>query len=178
MVKTTRVTIHRNGKKITYTRRITQKQIRAAKQNIKKARKAWMNMSSKARRKAMPAKTKNPPKKYKVGQYMALDVGRPKRHYIFVKKVAYGWKKVKPPKGVKTEKVKLKNGRTAKLVPLKELQKHIARARKAWMQMSSTARKRAMPQRKGRKGYVAKKVTRRHWKTGKKYTTTVWVKKK
>ena len=53
-MRTIRVTAHRGNKVITYTRRITPKQIRAAKSNIKKARNKWMSMSHVARAKTMP----------------------------------------------------------------------------------------------------------------------------
>jgi len=74
------------------------KQKAAARKNIKKARKKWMRMSEKARRKAMPPRVKRPRKVYPVGQYMMLDVGKPGGHYQFVRKTRYGWKKVKAPK--------------------------------------------------------------------------------
>jgi hypothetical protein len=54
-------------------------------------------MSPQARRKAMPGRRTGRFKRYPVGTYMMLDVGRPKRHYQFVQKKKYGWKKVKAP---------------------------------------------------------------------------------
>ena len=87
-------------------RKLTKKQLEAMRKNIKKARKKWMSMSSKARRKARPSRVEKPVKTYPAGQYMVLDVGRKKHHYIFVQKTKYGWKKVSPPKGVKEEFVR------------------------------------------------------------------------
>jgi len=96
--KRIRVVAYRNGKRIVYWRRITRKQIKAARKNIKKALKKWMSMSPLKRRKVMPARVKHPKKKYPIGTYMMLDVGKPKGHYQFVQKTKYGWKKVKAPK--------------------------------------------------------------------------------
>jgi len=49
-----KVTAHRGDKTITYWRRITPKQRKASKRNIKKARAKWMKMSPTARAKTMP----------------------------------------------------------------------------------------------------------------------------
>jgi len=54
MARKIKVTAIRAGKKITYYRRITPKAVRAARKNIKKARKKWMSMSKRARAKTMP----------------------------------------------------------------------------------------------------------------------------
>jgi len=67
------------------------KQRAAARKNIKKARKKWMSMSPRQRRKAMPNRKKGKYKRYPVGQVITIDVGRPKHHYIRVKKTKYGW---------------------------------------------------------------------------------------
>ena len=125
-------------------RRITRKRILAAKRNIKKALKAWMKMSARARRKAMPSRVKKPKIKYPVGTWITKDVGRPKHHYIIAKKTKYGWEK-------------------SKLIPLKELQEKAKKAREVWMKMSSAARKRAMPSRKGVKGYIRVKIKGRYY---------------
>lgn len=69
----------------------SRKQRAAARKNIKKARKKWMSMSPRQRRKAMPSKRKGKFKKYPVGQIITIDVGRPKHHYIRAKKTKYGW---------------------------------------------------------------------------------------
>jgi len=185
MVRTIKVTAIRNGKKITYTRRITPKLIRTAKKNIKKARQKWMQMTSKARRKAMP------PKKYKglseteikkqlrkqgkryipVGGYAWLDVGRKKHHYVLMKKTKFGWKKAKAPHGMKPVTYKGK-----KMYTQKQLANLITKARQKWMRMTPTQRKRVMPERKGRKGYKKVAVTRVHPRTGTKFTTHIWKK--
>jgi len=54
MVRRIKIVAHRKGKIIRYTRRITPKMIRAAKKNVKKARRKWMRMSPAARAKTMP----------------------------------------------------------------------------------------------------------------------------
>lgn len=140
------------------------------KKALKKARRKWMRMPSLKRRKAMPGRGK-PKKVYPTGQYMALDVGRKRHHYIFVKKVKYGWKKVKPPKGVRM----IKKGKYKGLVTHRGMVSHVGKARRAWMKKSSVSRKRAMPERKGRKGY--KRVTRYITRKGKRIRTHQWVKK-
>jgi len=70
---------------------VSKKQKAAALRNIKKARKKWMKMSLKSRRKAMPGRRKGKYKKYPVGQIITIDVGRPKHHYIHAKKTKHGW---------------------------------------------------------------------------------------
>jgi len=70
---------------------------KARKKALLKARRKWMRMSPTARQKAMPAKTV-PKKIYPIGQYMMIDVGKPGRHYVFVQKTRYGWRKVKAPR--------------------------------------------------------------------------------
>ncbi len=69
----------------------SRKQIIAAKKNIVKARRAWMKMRPRARRKTMPARNPHPSRRYPVGSYVTLDVGRPGHHYIHAKKTKYGW---------------------------------------------------------------------------------------
>ena len=137
----------------------------ARRKAIKKARKVWMAMKPKARRKAMP------PKKYKelteyqikkkvekagkryvpIGGYAWLDVGRPKHTYILVQKVKHGWKKIR--------KVKYKKGKPHP-VGLK--------GRRVWMKMPSKLRKQVMPERKERPAYKRVKRKGRY----------VWIKKK
>jgi len=136
-------------------RKITRKRILAARRNIEKARKKWMSMSKKARRKAMPSRVKKPSKVYPVGTWITKDVGKPKHHYIVARKTKYGWEK-------------------SKLVPIKELQEKAKKAREVWMRMSSTSRKRVMPQRKGVAGY--KKVAVLVKRNGKWYKTHRWIK--
>ena len=136
-------------------KKLTKKQLAAMRRNIKKARKKWMSMSSKARRKAMPSRVKKPSKVYPVGTWITKDVGRPRHHYIVARKTKYGWEK-------------------SKLVPLKELQEKAKKAREVWIRMSSTSRKRVMPQRKGVAGY--KKVAVLVKRNGKWYKTHRWIK--
>jgi len=120
-------------------KRIWAKRTKAEKQRLmKKIRKKWVGMKPIERRKAMP------PKKYKgmteaeikkaveregkryvpVGKYAWLDVGRPKRHYVLVQKVKYGWKKIKG------------------LTPKAYLEQKMLKARKKWMAMTPAQRKR------------------------------------
>ena len=120
-------------------KRTTAKQRAAARRNIKKARKKWMSMSAKARRKAMPARRKGKFKRYPVGQYMLLDVGRKGHHYQYVKKTKYGWKKVSAPKGVK----EIKKGYIYKTPAVGRAM--TAAARRKWKKMSPAARAKAMP---------------------------------
>ena len=75
---------HKMKKKYVFTK--------ARKRALLKARRKWMRMSPKARRKAMPARNPRPKKRYKVGQIITIDVGRPGHHYIRAKKTKYGWK--------------------------------------------------------------------------------------
>ena len=175
MVKTIRIpatTFKRAGKTVhrgAYTKTITPKMRATARKNVKIARKKWMSMSPSARRKAMP------PKKYrsmseaqikkavtKAGKryvapkgYAWIDVGRPKHHYVLAQKTATGWKKIRTvskPSQVGAE------------------------GRKKWMSMSPSARKRAMPERKGKTGYTKKLITKTSV-LGKRYRAPVWVKK-
>ena len=108
---------------------------------LNKVRRKWMSMSPRARRKAMPSKVARPKKVYPVGQHMMLDVGRKGHHYVFVKKTKYGWKKVRPPNGVK--QVPGKKGYV--LLTKKARMAMTAKARKKWMSMPHSARVRAMP---------------------------------
>jgi len=70
---------------------------KARKTALKKARKKWKGMSGISRRKAMPSRVKTPKKIHPVGTYMMLDIGRKGKHYQFVQKTKYGWKRVKAP---------------------------------------------------------------------------------
>jgi len=106
--------------------------------------------------------------KRKVIGYRVIDVGRPGHHYVRVA--------VLEPRG-KGKGVR-KGTTVGKLITKKQLQAQIKKARRKWMRMSPTARKRAMPERKGRRGYKKKLVTMRHWKTGKRFKRVVWVKRK
>lgn len=141
----------------------TRKQVAAAKRNIVKARKAmlrkyrftakrqaalnkarrkWMAMSGRARRKAMPGKRKGRFRRWPVGQRMLVDVGRKGGHYQFARKTRYGWKKIKAPKqlrrwekGIGYVDLSTKKARLAMTAPM----------RGKWKKMSTAARKRAMP---------------------------------
>jgi len=97
----------------------------------------------------------------KVLRYRIKDVGRPRHHYVQVY--------VLKGKGVR-------GGRTVgKLITEAELKKRVAKARRKWMRMSKTARKRAAPSRAGRAGYKrVRKVIRRK---GKRVTTHLWVRR-
>lgn len=135
------------GRLITPLRRAT------ARKNIVKARHVWMNMSHLERQKVMPSKTgmtetelkealKKQGKRYvPIGGYAWLDVGRPKHHYVLVKKTKYGWNKI------------------SGLVPRKTLQKTIGKARAKWIHMTHKQRVRAMPERKGKTGYHKVPIT-------------------
>ncbi|MHA1865894.1 MAG: hypothetical protein ACTSWZ_05235 [Candidatus Heimdallarchaeaceae archaeon] len=70
---------------------------KARRKALEKARRKWMSMTPAQRRRVMPSRTKAK-KKYPIGTYMMLDVGRKGYHYQFVKKVKHGWKKVKAPR--------------------------------------------------------------------------------
>ena len=143
----------------------------AAKRNIKKARMEWMKMSHLARQKAMPGREyegltqaqikKAVQKQHKryipVGGYAWLDVGRPRHHYVLVKKTKYGWNK------------------ETGLVPRKTLQKMVGKARSKWMHMTHAQRVRAMPERKGLKGYHKVPITAH--KKGRLVHTFAWEKK-
>jgi hypothetical protein len=109
----------------------------------KKARKKWMGMSMTARQKAMPAKRKGAFKKYPVGQYMLLNVGKKGKytHWQYVQKTPYGWRKAKAPKAIR--KYEISTG-YIKLTPA-IAKKMTVSARKKWKSMSKTARKKAMP---------------------------------
>ena len=58
---------------------------------LNKARRKWVRMSPRERRKVMPSRNPNPKRRYKVGQVITIDVGRPKHHYLHAKKTKYGW---------------------------------------------------------------------------------------
>ena len=101
-------------------------------------------------------------RKQKVLRYRTKDVGRPGHHYVTIA--------VLKGKGVR-------GGRTVgRLVTKAQLKSRVNKARRKWMSMSSKARKRAMPERKGRTGYKKKRVVKRSVK-GKKYYSYVWEKK-
>jgi len=120
-------------------RKMTKKLLKALRKNVKKARSRWMKMSATARQKAMPAKLtslqikklKKAGKYYPIGSYVTIDTGRPKHHYIVVKKTKYGWEKSK--RGLMTRAQMLKG---------------VSKARGKWMGMSHKARAIAMPSRK------------------------------
>jgi len=88
-------------------RRKTPKQIAAARRSIKIARRKWMRMPTILRQKAMPARKtlaqvrREGKRIYPVGQYMMLDIGKKRRHYVYVRKTKYGWERVKAPKAVR-----------------------------------------------------------------------------
>lgn len=60
-------------------------------------KKGWGGMTAIARRRAMPSRGK-PKRRYPLGSYVMKDVGKKGGHYQFIKKVRWGWKKVKAPK--------------------------------------------------------------------------------
>jgi hypothetical protein len=77
---------------------------KARKKALGKARKKWMSMSPRARRKAMPPTGRHlkahvkkhgvkylERKRYPVGTTITLDVGRPGYHYVHAKKTEHGW---------------------------------------------------------------------------------------
>jgi hypothetical protein len=167
-MRTIRVTAHRGGKVLHYTRHITPKQIAAAKRNVKVARKAWVSESHLARQKAMPAykfrgmteaqikaeMVKEHKRFVPIGGFAWIDVGRPKHHYVLAKKTKFGWEK---------EKFTTKE--------------HVGEeGRHKWLKMSHAARARAMPERKGKAGYTKKLVTKTSV-LGHRYKAPVWVRK-
>jgi len=108
-------------------KKIWAKRSKAEKRRLmNKIRKKWISMSSTARQKAMPpklkakaiAKLKREGRFYPVGQYVTIDVGRPKHTYIITKKTKYGWT---PAKKVTYEQLKRKiaHARKIKLKKLK-----------------------------------------------------------
>ena len=67
----------------------------ARRRALEKARRKWMRMSPRARRRAMPSKVKHPKRVLPVGSWITKDVGRPKHHYIVARKTKYGWEKTR-----------------------------------------------------------------------------------
>jgi len=135
--------------------------------NLEKARKKWISMSHRARARAMPNRDSYPETKEKkkspIVRYRVKDVGRPRHHYLLV--------------CVHKKKGKRAGATEGKLITESTLLKRIKKAREKWVSMPSTRRKRVMPERKGKKGYVRKRILKTS-KTGKKFYSWVWVKKK
>ena len=105
-------------------------------------KKYWRSMTSLERRRKVPSRTK-PKRRYPIGSYIMLDVGKPKGHYQFVKKVKYGWKKARPPKSIRKFQVEGKKGYV--LLTKKAGRLMTRKARRKWKSMSHKARVKAMP---------------------------------
>jgi hypothetical protein len=101
-------------------------------------------------------------------KYRTIDVGRTGHHYLRVAVLEPKGKKGKGPRGGHT---------VGKLISERTLKANLNKARKKWQNLSPAERAKITPNRKNNPKYKKKTVMKKSV-TGKKFKSTVYVKKK